>query len=41
VHPQRLVFEPAHETTPRLEDDGIDWSQVTQICIIWIGDYHD
>jgi proteic killer suppression protein len=41
VHPQRLVFEPAHETTPHLEDDGIDWSQVTQICIIWIGDYHD
>jgi proteic killer suppression protein len=41
VHPQRLLFEPANETIPRLEDGGIDWSQVTQICIIWIGDYHD
>ncbi|HIK12331.1 MAG TPA: killer suppression protein HigA [Oscillatoriaceae cyanobacterium M33_DOE_052] len=41
VHPQRLVFKPAHETIPRLEDGGIDWSQVTQIYIIWIGDYHD
>mgnify|MGYP001810691420 CR=1 FL=1 len=41
VHPQRLLFEPAHETIPRLEDGGIDWSQVTQIYIIWIGDYHD
>lgn len=41
VHPQRLVFEPAHETVPRLEDGGIDWSQVTQVCIVWIGDYHD
>ncbi len=41
VHPQRLVFEPAHETIPRLEDGGIDWRQVTEIYIIWIGDYHD
>lgn len=41
VHPRRLVFEPAHETVPRREDGGIDWSQVTQICIVWIGDYHD
>ena len=41
VHPLRLVFKPAHDTIPRLEDGGIDWSQVTQVCIIWIGDYHD
>lgn len=41
VEPQRLVFEPDHDPVPRLKDGGIDWSQVTRICIIWIGDYHD
>jgi toxin HigB-1 len=41
VHPQRLVFEPDNEPVPISEDGGIDWGQVTQVCIIWIGDYHD
>jgi toxin HigB-1 len=41
VHPQRLVFEPDQDPLPDTEDGGIDWSQVTQICIVWIGDYHD
>ena len=41
VHPNRLVFEPDHDPVPRTEDGGIDWSQVTQVCIVWIGDYHD
>jgi proteic killer suppression protein len=41
VQPKRLVFEPDHDPVPRLKDGGIDWSQVTRICIIWIGDYHD
>ena len=41
VHPYRLVFEPNHNPVPCTEDGGIDWSQVTQVCIIWIGDYHD
>ncbi len=41
VHPKRLVFEPEHDPIPRTEDGGIDWSQVTRINIIWIGDYHD
>lgn len=40
VHPQRLVFKPAHNPVPRSEDGGIDWSRVTRVCIIWIGDYH-
>lgn len=39
VHPCRLVFEPAHHPVPR-RDGGVDWSQVTKVCIIWIGDYH-
>lgn len=41
VHPQRLVFEPAHSSVPLSEDGGIDLSRVTRVCIIWIGDYHD
>lgn len=41
VQPQRLVFEPDHNPVPRTEDGGIDWSRVTRVCIIWLGDYHD
>lgn len=41
VHPQRLVFEPDNEPLPISEDGSINWSQVTRVCIIWIGDYHD
>jgi proteic killer suppression protein len=40
VHPQRLVFEPAHNPVPQTEDGGIAWSRVTRVCIIWMGDYH-
>lgn len=40
-HPRRLVFEPDHDPIPRKDDGGIDWSQVTRVRIIWIGDYHD
>jgi toxin HigB-1 len=41
VHPQRLVFEPDHDPVPYTKDGGINWNQVTQVRIIWIGDYHD
>jgi proteic killer suppression protein len=41
VQPQRLVFEPDHDPVPQTEDGGIDWSQVTRVIIVWIGDYHD
>jgi proteic killer suppression protein len=37
----RLVFAPDHEPCPTREQGGIDWSQVTIICIQFIGDYHD
>ncbi|HHG90237.1 MAG TPA: killer suppression protein HigA [Devosia sp.] len=37
----RLVFEPNHNPVPRFADGGIDWAQVTQIIIVYIGDYHD
>jgi toxin HigB-1 len=41
AHPRRLVFEPDQDPVPFKDDGGIDWSQVTQVCIVWIGDYHD
>lgn len=37
----RLVFAPANDPTPRKPDASIDWSQVTIVCVEFIGDYHD
>lgn len=37
----RLVFAPDHDPCPTGEDGAIDWSEVTIICIEYIGDYHD
>lgn len=37
----RLVFAPDHDPCPRKDDQSIDWSNVTIICIEEIGDYHD
>jgi proteic killer suppression protein len=37
----RLVFAPAHDPLPVRDDQSIDWSQVTIVCIEFIGDYHD
>jgi proteic killer suppression protein len=37
---QRLVFVPANNPTPMIDDENIDWSRVTKIRIIKIGDYH-
>lgn len=36
----RLVFAPSHDPCPTYPGGGIDWSQVTNICIEFIGDYH-
>jgi proteic killer suppression protein len=38
---KRLVFEPADEPMPVGEDGSIIWSKVTQVRIVFIGDYHD
>ena len=38
---KRLVFKPDNEPIPLTEDKSIDWSQVTAVCIVFIGDYHD
>lgn len=37
----RLCFEPANDSVPKREDDSIDWSKVTAVRIVYIGDYHD
>jgi proteic killer suppression protein len=37
----RLVFVPRNDPCPFKVDGSIDWSQVTIICIEFIGDYHD
>jgi len=37
----RLVLSPAHDPSPARPDGGVDWSQVTIVCIDYVGDYHD
>lgn len=37
----RLVFVPGNEPVPVKDDGGIDWARVTEVCIEYIGDYHD
>jgi len=38
---KRLILIPADDPTPLNEDESIDWSRVTRVRIIEIGDYHD
>ena len=38
---RRLVFVPADDPPPFKPDGSVDWSQVTSIRIVFIGDYHD
>jgi len=37
----RLILRPTANPPPFREDGSIDWSQVSDITIIEIGDYHD
>ena len=37
----RIIFEPANDPLPTKEDGGLDWSQITDITILDVGeDYH-
>jgi proteic killer suppression protein len=36
----RLIFKPTHDPIPQKPDGGLDWAEVTNICIEAIGDYH-
>lgn len=40
VHPKRLVFKPANEPMPVDASGRLDWSKVTEVEVIGIGDYH-
>lgn len=37
----RLVFSAAQNPCPTHADGLIDWSQITAVCIEFLGDYHD
>lgn len=38
---KRLVFEAANDPVPCRENGSVDWSKVTHVHIVFIGDYHD
>jgi toxin HigB-1 len=38
---KRLVFKPNHEPIPVDNYGNTNWSEVTAITIVFIGDYHD
>lgn len=37
---KRLVFESGNDPVPCKEDGSIDWSKVTHVRVVFIGDYH-
>ena len=37
----RLIFVVADKPVPALDSGGLDWSKVTQACILGILDYHE
>jgi proteic killer suppression protein len=37
----RLVFEPANDPVSRDQSGNILWEDVTEVKIVYIGDYHD
>lgn len=39
--PYRLYFQPAHNPLPSKPDGGLDWTKVTAIEVIEIGNPHD
>jgi proteic killer suppression protein len=40
VGKERLAFKPDHEPPPAKESGGLNWSKVTKINVVGIGDYH-
>ena len=39
-HPDRLIFKPANEPLPVDSSGRLDWSKVTKVMIVDIGNYH-
>lgn len=40
-HPYRLLFTVANDPIPKRPDGGLDWREVTAICVIGIEDTHE
>jgi proteic killer suppression protein len=40
IQPDRLAFKPTDSPRPQKADGGLDWSMVTKVTIVGIGDYH-
>ena len=38
---KRLVFEPLDQPPPAKPDGGLDWTKVTGVRVVFVGDYHD
>jgi proteic killer suppression protein len=38
---RRLVFIPTEDPPPKRKDNTTDWSLVTAVTVVFIGDYHD
>lgn len=39
--PYRLLIVPDHEETPRKQDGGLDWQEITKVKILGVEDTHD
>lgn len=37
----RIVFRPTNKPPPVKTDGSVDWSKVTSVTIVFIGNYHD
>jgi proteic killer suppression protein len=38
--PYRLLIVPDHEETPRKQDGGLDWQEITKVKILGVEDIH-
>jgi proteic killer suppression protein len=38
---KRLVVEPLDKPPPTKPDGGLDWTRVTGVRVVYVGDYHD
>lgn len=41
VHPDRLIFRASNRPVPTTSSGGLDWSRVTEIQVVDVGDYHE
>jgi plasmid maintenance system killer protein len=39
-HPKRMIVKPSNDPIPTLPDGGLDWTLITEIEIVCIGDTH-